>query len=112
MNSCPICQAQLKKEKLYASVTEVRCIADIENHFYGLRLNELEYSNLILKQKIRLRDNNHNLIIVFNHDQQTCDVWRDSDAKKISLPMSPTFQLDFSNPEKIKQKIKTYLLLG
>lgn len=110
MTSCPICQAQLKREKLDSSLVEEKCIADIESHFYALRISELEYSNLILKQKIRLKDNEHNLIIVINHDQQTCDVWRDDDTKKISVPL--TFQIDFSNLEKIKQKIKTYLLFG
>lgn len=103
---CPICQATLKIDK-FNNIIEEKCIANIEDHFYCTRSSKNDF---ISKQKIRLKDNEHNLVIVINHDQQTCEVWRDDDSKKISVPIS--FQADFSDLEKIKQKIKTYLLFG
>lgn len=104
---CPICQAALKRDS-FNNIIEEKCISDAEDHFYCTR--SYAQDEIILKQKIRLKDNEHNLIIVIHHDQQTCDVWRDDDKKKISVPIS--FQADFSDLDKIKQKIKTYLLFG
>ena len=102
---CPICQSSLKIEK-FGETTEERCIFNIEDHFFCTRSKD----SFISKQKIRLKDNENNLVVVIDYDQQTCEVWRNDDDKKIFVPIA--FQADFSNLDKIKQKIKTYLLFG
>jgi hypothetical protein len=95
---CPICHAILKKD-IFNNIVEERCISDTENHFYGTRSYQ---DDIISKLKIRLKDNEHNLVIVIDHDQQTCEVWRDDDNKKISVPTS--FQVDFSDLDKVEKE--------
>ena len=110
LNNCPICKSELELEirnRSSAIETTIQyCRYNSDNHFYGKQLLKDD----IIKLKIRLIENNNYLNIRFDYELNFMEVWSDSDFNRIRIEY--TFVPDFSDIEKLKSKIKTYLLFS
>lgn len=106
-NICPIC-----KNTLSVSDTSTQSYADYhcnhKDHFFAKRM----MMGQLIKVKLRVPDkDNPPLYIKVNFDDNSTQVWK----KHSTIPrinIDHACKLDFSDLDKIKNKIKTYLLFS
>lgn len=112
-HNCPICQKQLRKHDMIKYIDH-ECRT--EEHFYGKRIIQGEMTKL----KLRITEpEGEKFYIKFNYDRDLTEVWSikivngyEVHDKSKRIPIIGTFVPDFSDLEKLKQKIKTYLLFS
>lgn len=103
--NCPICHSSLIREDSLPEIVDLLCCQD--DHFFGQRFNK---ENLIIL-KIRLKDDDKNLFVRLNYELNSCNIWIKADQIK-PITLSHIIHLDYSNIDKLKQKIKTLLLFS
>jgi hypothetical protein len=112
--NCPICQKQMSKHNMIKYIDH-ECKR--ENHFYGKRIIKDD----VTKVKIRFTEpDGEKLYIKFNYDNDLTEVWSikpgiletEHIKNKQRIPIVGTFVPDLSDLEKLKQKIKTYLIFS
>ena len=110
LHHCKICKSEMVISLLDRSFY---CRNNANDHFYGERF----LADTLMKIKIRLTDEGgEKLYISFDYKSNTTEVWsrklslRDNDTVKI--PIDGTFIPDYSDINKLKSKIKTYLLFS
>lgn len=111
---CPICNALLEKDSIFEldnDIEDYYCRLN-DDHFYGKRIgigSVKDCSDNILNIKVRFTDENDNdLYLSVNFDKQISEVWSEPDSKN-KVQIDQMIIPDFSNIDKIKQKIKTCL---
>lgn len=103
--NCPICQSELVLENKTKS-KDYSCISD--DHFYAHRVKE----NTITKLKVRFVEPNGNkLYFKINYDLGISEVWtKANDNRRTTI--DTIFTPDFTDINKLKSKIKTYLVFS
>lgn len=114
-HACPVCQVTLLKEDKLKYI-DYYCKHSRDDHSYGVRYVRGE----LIKIKVRFREpNKDKLYIKFHYDLDYIEVWSvkycsenvDPDVP-VRIPIAGTFVPDFSDVDKLKQKIKTYLIFS
>lgn len=107
-NVCPICKEHLVPvDSSSNTYNDYHCTTG-KNHFFAKRLA----MGQLLKVKLRLPDQgNSYLYMKVNFDENSTQVWKKSSEKQ-RINIDHATSLDFSDIEKIKNKIKTYLLFS
>lgn len=114
-HACPVCSATLVKEDKLKYI-DYYCKHNRDDHSYGIRYVKDE----LTKVKVRFREpNKDKLYIKFHYDLGHMEVWGiknhpenvDPDVP-VRITIAGTFIPDFSDVEKLKQKIKTYLIFS
>lgn len=112
--NCPICFKELSKDKWSKHHQDFSCRQ--KDHGFFVRL----FNNNLLKLKIRFPKNKNEvsgnqLIIKINYDLNTTEIWEagvpaysEEAYNKITLPAS--FHSDFSDLQKLRNKVKSYIL--
>lgn len=112
-HNCPICQKQLERINKIKYI-DYQCAG--EEHYYGKRIKD----SVLTAVKIRFKESDGSkLYIKFYYDTNVTEVWSkkpldqtDQYSKQNRIPIDRTFVPDFTDLDKIKQKIKTYLLFS
>ena len=111
MPSCPVCNQEMRKEDADAQSTaysyeEFACRQD--SHFVMSRLVKEE----LVKIKVRFTEpSGEKLFLKIEYDKGMCEVWgKTSSNDHVVIPH--TFTPDFSDLTRLKQKIRTYLVLS
>lgn len=116
LHQCPICTKLLDKQDKIKYI-DYHCMQD--DHYFGERFVHQE----LTKVKIRFREpNQEKFYIKFHYDTDFTEVWSikpppdgmevDEYTKPARIPISGTFVPDYTDIDKLKQKIKTYLLFS
>lgn len=106
--TCPICNQSMEKEdssdqQLYS---DFHCRRG--SHFFAKRIQDGQ----LTKIKIKILDeSNSYLYMKINFDEGTTQVWKKT-SKDTRVNIDHACHLDLSNLDKIKSKIKTYLLFS
>jgi len=108
-NKCLICNKKLEREdnssikRKWAKQHDFICRND-SKHFFAMR----RMGETVVKLKFRIEDDDEsNIFVQLNYDQSFTEIWK-KDSNKIKIESFPS--LDFSDIEKLKKKIKTYLV--
>lgn len=100
--SCPICHLEMKpSDKPYKN--DFNCKAS-DDHIYIHRIKDDQISKI----KIVFSDNDNRLFMKVNYDEGFTEVWTKSNNDYRTVIQS-VFTPDFSDIERLKSKIKTYL---
>ena len=101
-HSCPICQT-IMIEEYKIKFIDFYCSAK-EDHFFAIRVKD----ETILKIKVRYTESNGSKIYLkVNFDNDFSQVWTDKNNFRVNIAY--TFMPDFTDTDKLKNKIKTYL---
>lgn len=114
--NCPICAKELKQENKIKCI-DCSCKRDV--HYYGARYKHGE----LTKVKIRFREpGGDKFYIKFHYDLDFTEVWTikmPEDGSEVDeydrgerIHIAGTFVPDYTDTDKLKQKIKTYLLFS
>jgi hypothetical protein len=105
---CPICQNEMVIDEHKIKYVDYVCRFDLDDHLYMHRVCQ----DKIMQLKIRFTEPDHSRIYVkIYYDQGKSEVWtRSQDNERIKI--GHVFDLDFSEIDKLKRKIKTYLLFS
>lgn len=112
--TCPICQRQLTKSPCLSTpqstVIDYFCHPSMMDHHYGERLR----NGQLCKMKIRLTDQytDERMFLRIDFDEGHSHVWTKQDDQKNRIVINHTFMPDFSQIEKLKAKIQTYLIFS
>ncbi len=111
---CPICQSEMVYDYGKIIYQDFSCRKDLDSHIYLYRYykEKLDYTNHISELKFRLSDpDGSKLYTKIYYDQNRSEVWtKTNDNKRVNIPK--VISLDFSDLDKLKCKIKTYLLFS
>ncbi|CAB4196600.1 hypothetical protein UFOVP1290_120 [uncultured Caudovirales phage] len=117
---CPICQSEMTSGYGKIIYQDFSCRKDLDNHIYLYRYYEAfnkanslnQNSEHISELKFRLTESDgFKLYVKIYYDQYRSEVWtKTNDNKRINIPKIIT--LDFSDLDKLKSKIKTYLIFS
>jgi len=104
---CPICNKQLQEESVFAS-QEIDLIYRQEEHLLAKRISA---TGDLLLLKLRIKDGAHKFFVLFDYKDNTTSFWtKTNERRPIKVPS--IISTDLSNLDKIKQKIKIYLLFS
>ncbi len=107
---CPICNSHLTPE-LYVKYTDFSCRDDA--HFFSIREREDAFSKTIHKVKLKVRVGDMEkqaFVLKLNYDECTSEIWTINNGNNSDrLKINTVLNVDFSDIEKIKNKILTYL---
>jgi len=112
---CAICNKKMLFENKIKYVDYI-CIS--EEHMYSIRFAEDTFTNAVnlTKMKVRLGSKRaYNYMLKINYDDGNSEVWVNNGDKLEEIPktrINQTFTPDLSNVEKIKNKIKTWLVFS
>lgn len=114
IKNCPICTCELSLSEETSSLHKnsiYSCRAFTKNHMYSLLLSE---DSKILKFKLRLtNDDDSKITCKIHYDSGYSEVWTGiSFNLSDRININHIIELDFSNIEKIKKKLKTYMLFS
>ncbi len=99
---CPICQRVLTEEHKISYI-DYYCSPSREDHHYAVRFKGDE----VIKMKVRLTDSQSTLYVKMNFDEGYLEVWTKENQNRIKI--NQTFTPDFTEIDKLKTKIRTYL---
>ncbi len=106
--SCPICQKEMTKEHKIKFI-DYYCDPPQPDHHYSIRYVDTQ----VMKVKVRLTDVKHRDTLFFKIDyvEGNTQVWiTPNDPKRTVIPQ--TFTPDFSQIDKLRAKIRTYLVFS
>lgn len=104
---CPLCNDYLSGDTTPNKHTDYSCVKSAD-HYYAKRIKNDE----LTKIKFRLTDpDGKKLYIKINYDQGITQVWTKSN-NNIRSEIQSVFEPDFSDIEKLKNKLKTYLVFS
>lgn len=106
---CPICHKKtiLDRDDKDDTSQDYACRTDNDHHAYFYRVR----NNQMTRLKVRLNDNGVKLYLKLYCDQNRFEVWTSNlSGKRINININ--FVPDFSDLDKLKEKIKIYLLLS
>jgi len=109
---CPICQAELKQdyrsERKPLHEHDFTCSMRDDNHSYSIRTVD----DTMVKIKVRLQDtDDERLIFLIDYADHKLEIWtKAGQTNRVVIPVS--FEPDFSDIEKLKEKIRTYLIFA
>lgn len=106
-HQCPICQNSLSEEEVFHQSEEKDFVCHKENHFFGARLKD----NKPIALKLRLTDGKDKLYLRINYEANYSSIWTKADEPR-PIKVPGVISSDFSDLDKIKRKIKTYLLFS
>jgi hypothetical protein len=106
-NVCPICNAQLTEESVFAS-KNVDLVCRQEDHLLAKRISA---AGELIIMKLRIKDGAHKFFAQFNYQDNTTSLWTKANERR-PIKVPSIISTDLSNLDKIKQKIKTYLLFS
>lgn len=102
---CPICQRKMTKEDKI-KYKDYYCSPVQSDHHYSVR----EVKKIETKIKIRLSDSNGNLYLLVNYVEGFLQVWTKADIPhEQRTQINQIFYPDFTQIEKLRAKIRTYL---
>lgn len=111
-NICPICKQRMSRDlnsnnKYYH---DFLCKGK-EDHFFASRIQD----GKVTKIKVKILDDDYYLFMKVNFDENNTQVWRKkvnavSDDNRVQVEHAR--EIDLSSKDKIKNKIKTYLLFS
>lgn len=115
---CPICHLEMVEENRLKYI-DYYCKNKTDEHSYGARY----VHNVLTKVKIRFKEPNRDkFYIKFHYDQDFMEVWSTkyqgtpepgTDFKpSIRTPIAGTIVPDYTDIDKFKQKIRTYLIFS
>jgi len=104
---CPICSNQLKEEPVFAS-QETDLICRQEDHLLAKRMSA---AGDLMIVKLRIKDGAHKFFAQFDYKDNTTSLWTKANERH-PIKVPSIISTDLSNLDKIKQKIKTYLLFS
>ena len=108
--NCPICQRKLTKEHKISHI-DYHCYPPLLDHHYAKRVDR---ENKLLQVKIRLtEENDTTLYYKIDLEENQSYVWTkpgaiDKNRIKIDYAIIP----DFTDLEKLKLKLKTYIIFS
>lgn len=103
---CAICNRVMDHHNAIAYI-DFTCKKDQDHHVLIERFRD----NQLVKLKTRLMDEGTKLYVKFHFDRNQIEVWtKTNDANRIIV--DSIFEPDFSDLNKIKQKIRTYLIFS
>jgi hypothetical protein len=112
--NCPICNKKMSVENKIKYI-DYKCVTD--EHYYGVRIVEDTFTNELrpLKVKIRLGDDKvKSFLLKINYDEGFSEVWTRSGKTESAnrSRIEKVFTPDFSNMDKLLNKIKTYIVFS
>jgi hypothetical protein len=107
-HKCPICQQPTFVDKQEKSHADYICRTDQDQHVYMYRFKNNEVSQL----KVRITEpDGSKLYFKVLYDQDRSEVWtKTNDHERINI--GKAFVPDFSDLDKLKGKLKMYLLFS
>jgi hypothetical protein len=96
---CPICYNQLT-QITKPQYVDFSCISDDHQFFQRIAFNQIS--------KIKIKFPNPNIYIKINYDEGTSQIWSDKISNRRNFDQ--IIDLDFSNPDSIRQKIQIELI--
>lgn len=114
---CPICSRQMEPD-YKVKYLDYSCLSD--DHGYSIRLVENPFTKAVKQTKIRIRLgrlDDKNYLLKINFDEGYSEVWSSigttshKDVNK-RLKIEKTWSPDVSDLEKLKNKIKMYLIFS
>jgi hypothetical protein len=107
-HKCPICQQPTFPQKEEKNHADYICRTNTDEHVYLYRVRNGEMTQL----KVRITEpNGSKIYFKVMYDQDRSEVWtRANDEERINI--GKAFVPDFSNLDRLKQKIKMYLLFS
>ena len=109
-HNCPICQSQLEPQDHKILYQDYLCKKNIDHHAYMYRYRPAQNEMVQLKVRITDEDGSKIYFKVY-YDQNRSEVWtRSNDNQRITIDHA--FVPDYSDLEKLKQKIRTYIIFS
>lgn len=103
---CPLCHNEMICEsKLLAPIADYIC-RNKEDHWFAERVENTK----IIYMKMRINENERSYYLIINYTKNIMQVWSHKDRRRILI--RHVFVPNFSNLDKLKNKIKTYLVLS
>lgn len=105
---CPLCHAPLTEDAPSTSGSiDYHCMR-ADDHYYAHRVK----NNEITKVKVRFTEfDGDRLTFKINYDQGTCQFWTQR-SEHNRTEIQTIFTPDFSDIDKLKTKIKTYMIFS
>ena len=105
---CPICNQSTHLDRNDKSFKDYICRTNLDEHVYMYRM----IKNVMTQMKVRFTDlDGTKLYFKILYDQDRSEVWtKPNDKERINI--GKAFIPDFSDIDKLKQKIKVYLLFS
>jgi hypothetical protein len=107
-HNCPICQTKLAREHKISYI-EYHCFPPRDDHHYAKRIKREDSS--MLQFKVRLTESGNNLYLKVDTENGQSFVWSKAGSDE-RVKIDQIVSTDFSDIDKLREKIKTYLVFG
>jgi hypothetical protein len=109
-HQCPICQNKLEPQENKILYQDYVCRYNLDSHSFIYRYRPAV--NEVAQLKVRITDDDGSkLYFKVYYDQDRSEVWtRTNDNQRINIEHA--FVPDYSDLDKLKQKIRTYIIFS
>lgn len=103
--NCPVCHHEMYVRKFSDPTTDYICEGN-NDHWFGIR----EEYNKTIYLKVRFTQSHNKYYLMINYPKNLTQVWTAKNKTRIRI--HSVFTPDFSDINKLMNKIKTYLVLS